>query len=150
MTDPAIALPLLTATGAYAAWSDCKHRRLPNSLTALVALLGLAAAAFSAGLGGAKSDLIHSSVALALGFALFVAGGIGGGDVKYYAAVAAWFPAGMWARLLGMTALSGLLLVCVWYGLRLRGSMQTKGDHAKLPFGVAIAAGGVMAAWPVS
>lgn len=68
---------------------DVKTRRIPNWLTASSVLIGLAVHGF---LGGAHDMFLALAAAIVGGgiFAIFfVAGGMGGGDVKLMAAVAA-------------------------------------------------------------
>ena len=150
MIQPPLAVPLLLGTGVYAAWSDVKYRRLPNVLVLLVAGMGLSYAAIDAGLSAAGSGLLHGLAALLVGLALYSRGVVGGGDIKYYAAVAMWFPLGQGFRLLGLVSLAGLALVLGWLiWRRLTGktvNFKASEDSDKLPFGVAIAAGAVLAA----
>ena len=150
MTLSPLAIPALAGTGLCAAWLDAKFRRLPNVLSAAVAGLGLLATAGHSGLAAAGNAALHASIALLIGAALFARGIIGGGDVKYYAGVAAWFPLASGFRLLGFVALAGLGLVANWYLWKhLRSAPSTSppsGDHEKLPFGIAIAAGALLTA----
>ena len=151
MIQPPLAVPLLLGTGVYAAWSDVKYRRLPNVLVLLVAGMGLSYAAIDAGLSAAGSGLLHGLAALLVGLALYSRRIVGGGDIKYYAAVAMWFPLGQGFRLLGLVSLAGLALVLGWLiWRRLTGktvNFKASEDSDKLPFGVAIAAGAVLAAF---
>ena len=150
MIQPPLALPLLLATGGYAAWSDVKYRRLPNLLTLVVAGLGLSYTAIVASLNAAASGLLHGVVALLVGLALYSRGMMGGGDIKYYAAIATWFPLSQAFRLLGMVSLAGLALLAGWLVWRrlISQPIKFKASEAgdKLPFGVAIAAGAVLVA----
>ena len=150
MIQPPLAVPLLLGTGAYAAWSDVKYRRLPNLLTVVVAGMGLSYAAIEVGMRAAGSGLVHGLAALVVGLALYSRRVVGGGDIKFYAAVAVWFPLGEGFRLLGLVSLAGLVLLVGWLvWLRLAGrtvNFQASEDSDKLPFGVAIAAGAVLAA----
>ena len=150
MIQPQLAVPLLLATGGYAAWSDVKYRRLPNLLTLVVAGLGLSYTAIGASLSAAASGLLHGVVALLVGLALYSRGMMGGGDIKYYAAIATWFPLSQGFRLLGMVSLAGLALLAGWLVWRrlISQPIKFKASEAgdKLPFGVAIAAGAVLVA----
>lgn len=150
MTLSPLAVPILAGTGLCAAWLDAKQRRLPNTLSAGVASLGLFVTASQSGLPVATSAALHASIALAIGIALYSRGIIGGGDVKYYAAVAAWFPLASGFQLLGYVSLAGLGLVAGWL-LYQRVARQPAGhermaEQDKLPFGIAIAAGALLAA----
>ena len=150
MIQPPLALPLLMVTGGYAAWSDVNYRRLPNLLALVVAGLGLALTAIGVSLSAAASGLLHGVLALLVGLALYSRGMMGGGDIKYYAAIATWFPLSQGFRLLGMVSLAGLALLAGWLIWRRLARTPIKfkasADGDKLPFGVAIAAGAVMVA----
>lgn len=150
MIQQPLAVTLLLATGAYAAWSDVKYRRLPNVFAIVVAGTGLSCAAIEAGMSAAGSGLLHGLAALLVGLALYSRGVVGGGDIKYYAAVAVWFPLGQGFQLLGMVSLAGLALLLGWLVWRRLTSrpvnFKASEDGDKLPFGVAIAGGAVLAA----
>lgn len=145
-----LALPLLAGSGLLAAWLDAKVRRLPNLLTAAVGVLGLTVTTSHAGASAAGSAALHSAIALVVGLALYSRGIIGGGDVKYYGGVAAWFPMADGFRLLGFVSLAGLGVVaawCVWHRHARRTDRAVgASDHDKVPFGIAIAAGALLAA----
>ena len=151
-----LALPMLAGSGLYAAWSDLQHRRLPNWLAGLVAAGGLAVTAGQSGPAPTASAALHALAAFLIGLAIYSRGAIGGGDIKYYAAVAAWFPLSLALRLLGWVSLAGLVLALGWLlwqrlgWRRLAGASTGRAapsDHDKLPFGVAIAAGALLAAF---
>lgn len=131
-----------------AAWLDVTQRRIPNWLCAITALAGLIAAAVLApSWWTVGSHALHMGVALLGGMALFAMGIFGGGDAKFYAAVAAWFPLGMAVLLLIDVALCGLVLLVLWFtwrrlrGLPIRKPQGTSFDG--LPYGLAIGAGAV-------
>lgn len=151
MTLADLTAPLLIGSGAFASWSDLQFRRLPNPFCLALAVLGLLLAAVGQGSEALVSHLAHAGIALIGGIALFAFGAIGGGDAKYYAGVAAWFPIDSGARLLGAVSLAGLVLVAFWYAQNLlrerKASTVEQGDFAKLPFGIAIALGAIAAAW---
>jgi prepilin peptidase CpaA len=145
------ALIALGLAGLVASWLDWRHRRLPNWLSAMLAMLGLAAAARYGGIELFGSHLIHATIALCVGVILHAVGWIGGGDGKYYAAAACWFPLGLGVALLFGVSVAGLALLLGWFGLRrLRGIemelVPDNPDAAKLPYGLAIAAGSFAAA----
>src|SRR5687768_10415697 len=81
-------LLMIAATGM---WLDVRHRRLPNWLCAVTLLAGIAVAAISSA-SIVQGQILHAAIALVVGIALFAMGWIGGGDAKYYAALAGWFP----------------------------------------------------------
>lgn len=79
----------LVVLALASAWFDVRERRVPNTLTVggLVAALAFAAlgggTAFAAALAGA-------GIAFIIGLPVFLAGGLGGGDVKLLAAIGAF------------------------------------------------------------
>ncbi|HVT50217.1 MAG TPA: prepilin peptidase [Dongiaceae bacterium] len=121
---------------------DLRARRLPNWLNLAVALgflpwawvkaLGWNAFAIHAGVGAAV---------LGLGFALFAAGVIGGGDAKLGAAVALWigFSFDLLRFFLVMSFAGGILAVCalIWQAATHRQLTRA------LPYGVAIGVAGL-------
>lgn len=147
MTQHALATMLaLGAVGLTSSWLDWRHRRLPNWLCLMLAVLGLAAAFRYGGIELLGASLIHGLMALCIGIILFSGKVIGGGDGKYYAAAACWFPIAKGFVLLLCVSIAGVLVYAVWWGSRrLRGleiSSDPEGpDAAKLPYGLAIAAG---------
>ena len=158
MIHSPLALPILVGTGLYAAWSDARYRRLSNPLVALTAICGIALTVTAGGLAAASSNLLHSAIAMLIGLPLFARGLIGGGDVKYYAAVATWFPLDQGFRLLAFVSLAGMVLAAGWLigqraGLRPHRAgpdLKASAHAEKVPFGIAIASGAILAAlaWP--
>lgn len=134
----------LALSGSAAAWSDLRRRRLSNPLCLGVAAAGLLQAAVFGGIAGLSSAAMHGAAALVAGALLFALGGFGGGDAKYYAAVACWFGLTGAAGLLLAVSLAGGVLALVWLGLR-RLRPPADANRAMLPFGVAIAAGALAA-----
>jgi prepilin peptidase CpaA len=110
-------LPVLLLVAALAFVSACvvadlRSRRIPNALTGAGFAVGIASNAFYGGSAGALSSLL---AALAVGLVLlapFALGGIGAGDVKMMAAVAALLGprAGFAALLLGMV-FGGIIMI---------------------------------------
>jgi prepilin peptidase CpaA len=146
------ALAALACTSCYAIWSDVRWRRLSNLLCLIVAALGVLFAFASGGATLAGSGLLHGLAALIVGILLFAAGAIGGGDAKYYAAVALWFPLRLAGALLLNVSLSGLVLFLVWFASRrllgIRISKADASEAGKFPYGVPIAVGSVaLLAW---
>jgi prepilin peptidase CpaA len=93
-----------------------------------------------------------AALTLAIGFALFGANMIGGGDVKLMAAVALWAGPIRLPLLIIATALAGgvvaILLLLYRWGIRVR--TREKSSPTVMPYGVAIAAGGLMVALSLS
>lgn len=133
---------LLAIALLIAAFTDVRRRQIDNWLNAAIALL---APAYWA----AQGLHLWPDVALQLGVALaafvvlaglFALRMMGGGDVKLLTALALWLPAMLFLKLLLVMALVGGVLTSVmgmWHVMRRR-----KG-HLKIPYGVAIATGGL-------
>lgn len=131
---------------AAAAASDIKARIIPNALCGLALAVGLAFALAGGGASGMMVAALHVAAALVGGMALFAMGWIGGGDAKFYAALAAWFPLSSGFYYLLCVSLAGIALLLVWWvahKFMLRTSAELKADSPfrKLPYGVAIGAG---------
>lgn len=159
-------LVLLVVIGAAL---DLRSRRIPNWLTAS----GLMLALVLRGLGGIESfglALGMATAALLLGLPLFILGGLGGGDVKFLAAIAAFLephqvlPAVVLAALAGAVialagaARRGVLLPLLLDAGQLAMSLATFGRRGarrtlhnissasvSVPYGLAIGVGALMA-----
>lgn len=143
---PIVATSLLALCAVAGAWLDVASRRLPNWLCLVTALAGLAAALAGNGAGALLSHALHAGIALVMGMILFRFGLIGGGDAKFYAACAAWFPLALGLYLLGVVSLIGLVVVVGWFGYRLATGARTRADgdaFAMVPYGLPIAVGAV-------
>ena len=142
---------LLLATCLWASWSDLRHRRIANWLSAATAAGGLSFAAFEGGFQGLGNHALHMSIALIGGMVLFRFGVFGGGDAKFYAAVASWFSTGRAILLLLTVSLFGVVLLFVWFAVRrLSGKpVRVKNSTAfdSLPYGISIAAGAVISSF---
>lgn len=145
MTYQFLALGCLSASGTYMTWSDFMYRRLPNPVTGILALGGLAACLAYFGPNQMFDHLLHMVIALGVGFVVVATSLTGSGDAKYYASVAAWFPLAESLRLVGWVSLAGFLLTLVWLIFtRLDTEPENAGDlFDNVPFGVAIASGSV-------
>lgn len=121
---------------------DIRSRRLPNWLNLVVAL-GFFPWAWAMALGWDQLA-IHVGVGIAVlgvGFGLFAAGVIGGGDAKLGAAVALWIGLSfdLLRFFLVMSLAGGVLAVCALIWQRATHRQLTRA----LPYGVAIAAAGL-------
>lgn len=139
-----IALALLVACAGIGAWTDITQRRLSNWLCLATFVAGLGMTAATAGPDALLSHLGHAGAALAIGLALFAAGVWGGGDGKFYAAVAAWFPIEGFFNLVFAISLLGFATLLVM-AIKARGRLFRK-DGVGVPYGVAIGSGAVLAA----
>lgn len=158
LTLALLAVPPVIAV--LAALRDLTTMTIPNWMSLVLVALFLPAAIL-AGLGW-QAVLVHLGIgaaALAVGIGLFALRVLGGGDAKLMAALALWMglegtaPFVLWTAVIG--GLFSLILILVrarfavfataapvWVGRLL----TPKGD---IPYGVAIAAGALLA-WPHS
>lgn len=142
-----IPIVALAAGALWASYTDIRHRRLSNLLALILLIAGLLFAAVTGGMITFTYHLGHAAIALCGGLGLYALGWLGAGDAKYYAGTAAWFPLAMGAHLFVWVAMSGLIVVAGWFALRrMSGKNRPKGvvtDADRVPYGVAIALGGV-------
>jgi prepilin peptidase CpaA len=133
---------------AAAAVTDSRSRRIPNPLSAALALLGLARIAFALATGGGAAalglDLLAALAVFVPAALAFRFGLLGGGDVKLMAAGALWLgPAALGPYLL-TTVLAGGALAVLFLLWRVARPRRADGKGPSLPYGVAIAAGGIL------
>jgi prepilin peptidase CpaA len=143
----------------YVATIDIATRLIRNEICLALALLGIAGQ-FASPMQGAQS-LIVAAILLLLLLVIYQRGWIGGGDVKLLVALAIGFPLMGVIQLLTITALAGGVLALVHLVMRFlpypelapAGSSLVRRvyaierwrhlRHAPLPYGVAIACGGI-------
>jgi prepilin peptidase CpaA len=151
-----VLLLLFPAGLLAAAVKDVTSFTIPNWLCAGLAL-GFAPAALAAGasLGLLGAHALVGAAALAAGFLLFMTGACGGGDAKLIAACALWLgwpalvPFLVWTAAAGGLIALGLLIArrtplaaCARGGPAWLGRLVSERD---LPYGLAIAVGGLLA-----
>lgn len=143
-------LPVLAvALFALAAFTDIRERRIPNWLCGALALLGVArmAVALAGGVAllGLGLDVATAAALFALGALGFRFGLVGGGDVKLLSAGALWLGAAATGHFLMATVLAGGLLAVLFVaGRMVKPVSWRRGAAPSLPYGVAIAAGGIL------
>jgi prepilin peptidase CpaA len=143
----------------YVATIDIATRLIPNEISVALALLGIAGQLASP-IQIAQS-LVVAVILLLLLLIIYTRGWIGGGDVKLLVALAIGLPLTGVIQLLTVTALAGGVLALVHMMMRLlpyprlapAGSSLVRRvyaierrrhlRHAPLPYGVAIACGGI-------
>ena len=112
----------IVITSTIGAVSDLRFRRIPNWLTVSALLAGLAIRLFWGGGAELRSGLLACAIGFGLSFPLFLARALGGGDVKFLAAVSSLLGMDhLWTALLA-TALAGGLLA-LFVAIR-RGAVQ--------------------------
>lgn len=140
-------LTLLLGIGAI---SDIRQRRLPNWLALILLVFGLTFAFVTGDLATTGWHAAHALIALLVGMALFAIGAFGGGDAKFYAGTAAYFPLSAGLNLLLWVSIIGFLAIVFWMIAKRLPPFSSKvreGDFAKFPYGLAIAMGGTAVAW---
>lgn len=150
-------MPELVWIGGFAALLgmgavyDGLTRRLPNWLALVLLVYGLAHGFALAGWSGLGWHAAHMAIALLAGMAVFAMGIFGGGDAKFYAGMAAFFPLSQALDLLLWVSIVAIVTILVWMiGRRIppfKRFRKDEGDFGKFPYGVAMAFGGVAAAW---
>ncbi len=135
-----VVIATLVAGAAAAAAIDLRTRRVPNALTALLALSGLAYAALGIGHLSVAAALAGFAIGLALMLPGHLFGATGAGDVKLFAAMGALLgPAPIVGAFLYTAVAGGVLAVAVAIG---RGRLhRTIGGAARI-----VATGGGAAA----
>ncbi len=142
---------------------DLHRRKIPNRLTGTAVLTAFAANTFIGGMQGLLDSLAACLLAGAVFAIMFFLGGMGGGDVKLMAAIAAFGGLGRLAELLLATALAGGVFAVVMavvhgaLGSTLRRAFSwvwprtmadppsnSAGARLYLPYGVPIAAGALL------
>jgi prepilin peptidase CpaA len=89
---------------------DLRTRRIPNELTFGAALLAFAYALVTAGVSGLGTSVLGWLLGAALFFPIFALGGMGAGDVKLLAALAAWLGPGETVYLAIFASIAGGVL----------------------------------------
>lgn len=147
MTAELLLWPLL-ACAVLGAAIDIKERRLPNWLCLVSAIVAVAHTAVTYGVDGLISALLHCALALVIGMGLFRIGFVGGGDAKFYAALAIAFPMAKALPFFGWTSVVGLVLVVAMIVVRALRSSVMGHELAvfkfTVPYGVAIGGGAVV------
>jgi prepilin peptidase CpaA len=141
-------LLLAAASLLLAALSDYRAFRIPNIFPALLLIAFLGTRLMTSFSPQDIGHLIHFAVALVIGMLLFQMRWVGGGDAKLYAGTAIWFSGLDAAYLIAATGLSGFLLAVAYFLSRKLGRSQdpVKRADRRIPYGIAIAAGGLIMA----
>ena len=155
-----LGLPLFLVTAAL---SDLRSRSIPNALTGGMAVVGVVLCISGSSVIALQPALLASVVSLALGLLLQMARLVGGGDVKLFAAMAVWLgPSGSVNAALA-TAIAGGVLALFFLRRRTPANGEAKADGPvpmisrlqldegrdfdRVPYGVAVAAGGLWVWW---
>ena len=155
-----VSLYMLPTLMIVAALTDVSSYRIPNWLTGLIAALFFPMALFTQmPLHEFGWHLAAGALLFVVGYVLFALGLFGGGDSKLMAAAGLWFGTAQTVPFLILTGLAGGILaltVAGWsvfmgfwhyYGTAEGSALdrQLKKVRPKLPYGVALAAGAILA-----
>lgn len=128
-----------------AAVTDARERRIPNGLSLGLAIAGLARIALALAAGASPlvlaADLAAAGGVFVLGAMAFHLRLLGGGDVKLLAAGTLWVGAATLPAYLTTTVLAGGVLALAFLAWRVTAGAPRA---AALPYGIAIAAGGLL------
>jgi prepilin peptidase CpaA len=149
---------VLTGILAWAAVTDIRERKIPNS--AVIAVLGLSLPWLATYLMLGSFvwvlwAIAGGVIAFVVSFILYAAGVIGAGDSKLFAAVALFTGLANLPMLTVATALAGGAMAAVSFASRPSRAMtmitlRGKGDFGRgIPYGVAIAIGAALVVWSV-
>ena len=135
-----------------AAIEDAVRLRISNVIVLLVLVAALVAVASAGPELALWKNLIVSLGLLGIGTPMFAAGKLGGGDVKLLAAVGLWFDfaGALWMILAvvlagGLLALVVLILRAFGWSEEIRRRVVLLRPRGGIPYGVAIAAGALIA-----
>lgn len=135
-------LMLLAALLLACCWFDWRSRTIPNGLNAAIALLAIPFW-WAAGLALWPDIALQIGLAVAV-FAIFALafaiGAMGGGDVKLLGALALWLP---WQALLAMLFVMSVAGGVLTLGFLVAGRIAGRKDRPEIPYGLAIAFGGL-------
>lgn len=140
-----IALVYFSLILLAAAATDLAAWRIPNALPALLAL-GAVTLGFPHGVDEALSRGAAFAVVTAVGLALWLRRGLGGGDVKLLSAAALWTPLSTLPVFVLVLALAGgIQAAAVLAQARLAPAGASAPGRRRMPYAVSIAAAGL--AW---
>lgn len=146
--SPWLLLLTLAVLLLAAIWTDLRTRSIPNGLNLAIALLAVP-------FWWASSLPVWPEMVLQIGVALlvfalfagaFALGAMGGGDVKMIGALALWLP---WQAVLLMLVVMSLAGGVLTMAMLMRRRLARTDAAIEVPYGVAIAFGGLWVIAPV-
>src|SRR5256885_12710710 len=106
-----LSLAPLGAMLGIAAVLDWRSRRIPNWLTFLMTLSGVAGSFLAGHVASPSQAILGMLVGFAIPFVLFAMGALGGGDVKLLAGIGAWFGPQAAISVFAIAAMVGAVMV---------------------------------------
>src|SRR5881394_826036 len=104
--------PLLAMLG-IAAVIDWRERRIPNWLTVLMLLSGIAGSVLPGSIASPGQAVLGMLVGLTIPFVLFAMGALGGGDVKLLGGAGAWLGPIIIGKIFLAAAIVGMVIVLI-------------------------------------
>jgi len=158
--DAALLIAFTVLMGIAAA-SDVRSRRIPNSIVVLIFALGALFLMKGMGVSAGSAQLLEGAgTGLIVWIPMWLIGKLGAGDVKFFAAGAAWLGPHLALNASVTSALLGGALALVFMGRRKVATPDrmeilaprvapAEGEVSRetLPYGVAMAAGLTLTAW---
>src|SRR3954451_12679035 len=108
-----LSLAPLGAMLGIAAVLDWRSRRIPNWLTFLMTLSGVAGSFLAGHVASPSQAILGMLVGFAIPFVLFAMGALGGGDVKLLAGIGAWLGPIIVVKIFLAAAIVGMVIVLV-------------------------------------
>jgi len=108
-----LALAPMLAMLVIAAAVDWRTRRIPNWLTVLMMLSGLAGSFLAGHVASPGQAMLGMVVGFAIPFGLFAMGALGGGDVKLLAGIGAWLGPLIVVKIFRAAAVVGMVIVLI-------------------------------------
>lgn len=138
-----IVLYLFAGLLAWASYEDARDYLIPNRICAAVAALYPIYVMTTGAWSAAAPAIFVSFGVLFFGFMLFSRGLLGGGDVKLMAAVALWAGPELVLPFVFLTGIAGGLISLAMITPRLIARQGAVLGGPPVPYGVAVAAGGL-------
>jgi prepilin peptidase CpaA len=104
---------------ALACWTDIRRMVIPNRLTVGFACGGLIYQTAAGGIGGLKEAALGAAAGMFPLLAMYFLRGIGGGDVKWFAAFGTWSGAWLVLKLMVLSILTAGALALALLAIRL-------------------------------
>lgn len=130
-TIPTMQLLVLLPAVLLAAYLDWNARRIPNKLSALIAVAGVAYLAIEHSPNNALLGLAQGTIAGVACMPIYLLRGMSAGDVKLISATSIWWSGAQWLIALASTAIVGAILAVI-YLCATRGATH-------VPYAIAIA-----------
>jgi prepilin peptidase CpaA len=129
---PVIYVLVLVPAVMLAAFLDWRSRRIPNTLSAIIALAGLVYIGIEHSPATALTGLAQGVAVTLACTPIYMLRGLSAGDVKLISATSVWWIGAQWFIALASTAIAGAIVAIIY--------MYTTRDATHVPYAIAIAA----------